>query len=463
LGVSVYYPIIDKDHVVKVYWERAASHSTPFQVAPDNNALEFTIPKEIVLASLGKPVNLHYETSFNGQPAERSDRALVNVSLLTIPNTPLIPAAAGGKLDLRDVRSQDTKVTFTYPGITTGHTVGIRWAGTPPYDTPHPAIGATPRPLEFTIPYDKVRQEKGKTVSITASVGVGNGKLVTSQALSLGIIDTRPTGEQVADDLNRRYNDTREACDDNKPSYYCNGVTIRGTANQGFDPWDPSPTAQRKGSVSFSHLRKGALLTTLHQNSGYLLHTQEDAINQGRAREYLCSYPHDAWTDLVGRPANGCGFQPTANQQLIDLLSSEPELANMLKDNDAVVEQLRNNQPSTGLLKSNPKLAQLLKETPSLGPLLSENRNNVEQWAKAPRLADLSTCASVNAVTVQNWIAYTKTVTHPSRQCSLSAQKADQFTTSLKARASPMPGMYSTWNELLIKVWPSGIPAQLPI
>ncbi len=463
LTVSVHYPSINSGQIVQVFWEGATEYKSPLAITPDNNPLEFTIPQATVLANLGKPVTLHYETSLNGQPAQGSDRAPVHVSLLTIRDTPIVPDAVAGQLDLKALSGRGTKVTFTYPGINEGHTVGIRWAGTPPYDTPHPPIGAAPRPLEFTIPYDKVRLEKDKTVDITASVGIGSSGLVTSAALPLNIIDSRPSGAQVAADLNTRYNDTREACTNNTPSYYCNGVTIRGTENGSFDPWDPSPTAQRKGSLSFSHLKKGSNVTLLLRNSGFILLSQDEAIAQGTQQEYLCSYPHDAWTDLIGRPAFGCGFQPKANQPLIDLFTSKPELANLLKNNDAVVDRLRNNQDPTSALKKNPRLAQLLKETPIVGQLLGDNQRMVEQWGKLPNLADMSTCAGVGAATLATWKVYTDRVPHPANQCSLSTQFAAQFDVSLKARQYPMPVMYSTWNELLIKVWPTGIPAQLPM
>ncbi len=463
LAVSVHYPSMAQGQIVRVLWRGATAYDTPMRVTPDGNPLEFTIPNATVIASLGKPATLSYEVTLDGQASELSDPAPLSVLLVTLPDVPIAPDAVQGQIDLRDLLGKDLKVTFTYPGIAAGQTVGIRWAGDPVYDTPHPAIGDTPRPLQFTIPNAKVRQEKDKEVKITASVGLGSGHLAVSPELSLRIVDSRPKGEEVADDLNTRYNDTRPECDDKLPSYYCNGVTTRGTANGNFDPWDPSQTQIRKGSVSASHIRKDAKVTGLLQNSGYVLLSQNEAIKQGKAYEYLCSYPHDAWTDLVGRPGNGCGFQPKANQPLIDALKANPGLANRLKNDDSLVEQLINGQDPTSLLRADPTLAGLLGATPNIGALLRENRHNAEQWQTAPYLADLSTCASVNADTSTSWNTYTRQLTHPSYQCSLSTQSATQFAASLTAREYPMPMMYSTWNELLIKVWRAGIPAQLPM
>jgi hypothetical protein len=463
LIVSVHYPALGLGQAVQVKWQGATSYTSELRIPSDNTPLQVPIPYADVLASLGKQVTLTYEVTVDGRPAEPSDSAMLNISLKSLPTTPIVTAAPQGQLDLLDLRRQNVKITYTYPGITAGQTVGIRWAGDPVYDTPHPVIGATPRPLEFTIPYANVSHENGKSVVITASVGIGDNHVVASPELTLKIIDSRPSGEQVATGLNARYNDTRTACDNNQPSYYCNGVTIRGTDNGNFDPWDPSPTQQRKGSISFSHMRKDSRVTLLARNSGYMLLPQEQAIAQGKQKEYLCSYPHDGWTDIVGRPALGCGLQPKVNQKLIDLLTNNPELVNLLRNDEALLEQLINNQDLPSALRSSPRIAELLKANPDLGPLLRENDNNVEQWSKATTLADVSTCASVNANTLATWYEFSRALSALMYQCSLSAQNTEQFDTSLKARGYSLPAGSTTWNELLIRVWPSGIAAQLPL
>jgi hypothetical protein len=148
---------------------------------------------------------------------------------------------------------------------------------------------------------------------------------------------------------------------------------------------------------------------------------------------------------------------------LINALTANPGLAARLKADDALVERLTNSQDQTGPLAADPELAKLLGATPDIGALLRENQRNVETWKAAPSLVDISTCARVNAGTLAGWNTYTRRLTHPSHQCSLSAQDAAQFAVSLKAREYPMPVMYSTWNELLIKIWPTGVPARLPL
>ncbi|WP_268799872.1 hypothetical protein [Pseudomonas huanghezhanensis] len=105
----------------------------------------------------------------------------------------------------------------------------------------------------------------------------------------------------------------------------------------------------------------------------------------------------------------------------------------------------------------------MLEATPNLGRLLRENERMVEQWSAAPNLADESTCAGVNAATLSTWYTYFSKLTNTSYQCSLSTQNAAQFDVSLKARQYTGLSGYYQWNELLVKLWPSGIPEQLPL
>jgi len=472
LVVSVHYPTIDSGQIVQVLWEGqgVTPYSTPLRITPDANPIQFTIPNAVVVSSLGKPVILTYKASLDGQEAVRSDPAPLHISLQTLPDAPTVPSAGAGQIDLRNLSNRDLAVTYTYPGIATGHTAGIRWAGTPVYDTPHPPIGATPRPLQFTIPYSKVKQEKGKTVDVTASVGVGDGKLAVSPKLSVEIVDTRPTGEQVAADLNARFEDTRATCDNNRPSYYCNGVTTRGTANGNFDPWDPSTTQRRKGSVSFSYIRKDSKVTYLWQNSGYVFLSGDEANQQNLLQEYLCVFPHDGATD-IGRLGYGCGFAPTtgrasnAADRLVQLSIDNPRLFELLKGNEEVTDRLANGKDASDLLLKNRELADLIGKVPELRKLLQDSLDLVEASKKASiNVADPSTCAGKAATELNSWHAFTQQLTHRVQQCSLSTQSAAQFAVAIQARALSVPtSVFSTWNELLIKVWAAGIPARLPL
>lgn len=462
LTVSVHYPTMSQGQIVRVLWKGATSYETPLRITPDSNPLLFSIPKDSVFASLNKPVNLSYEASLDGQPAKSSDPALLTVSLLTLPDSPVVPSAHGGQLDLIDARLQDLKVTITYPGISAGHTVGIRWAGEPPYDTPHPAIGDAPRPLEFSIPYAKVSQEKGKTVKVTASVGTGGARLALSPELPLAIVDSRPSGEQVAADLNTRYEDTRTTCDNNTPAYYCNGVMSRGTINSTYDPWDPSPTQITKGSISFTYLRRDASITDPYRDSGLLVLSQQEAINQGKQHDVVCSFPHDGWTD-VARTNLGCGFSPLRNGPLAKLLSEHAALRNMLLRNDEIFDRLSTDTNTSQLLESNPELAALLRQYPQVPGLLRDNLKVLGKRTPADlSTADPSTCSTVGVTDLPTWYDYTKGFTRGLDQCSLSSQEPGQFALSIKARQQPV-AIFSDWNEILIKVWPAQVPARLPL
>ena len=465
--VELSYPEIANGHTAGLRWKSAVQqYNEPVHtVGVGATSVIFEIPNDIAIKDAGQTVTLTASVGVGDEPLVISQPRTITVINGTPVGqypAPTVPSATAGQLDLKTLAGKPLKVTYTYDGIAAGHTVGIRWAGNPVYDTPHPVIGATPRPLEFTIPYDKVRLEKDKTVQLTASVGTGSGQLTFSPALSLKVIDSRPRGEEVAADLNARYNDTSAACAGNTPSYYCNGVTIRGTDNGNYDPWDPSPTQVSKGSVSFSYLRKDSKVTKLARTSGYALLSQDQAIVQGKEREYLCSYAHDAWTDIVGRPSFGCGLQPGYNQDLINLLTANPQLVDLLRNHPEVLEQLINNQEPNRQVLQEVKTG-TRKLIPELGKLLRESEKKLEREASKTHLADVSTCATVNASTPATWKAYTGRLSHPRKQCSLSAKAADQFNTSVKVREYAIPGINSPWNELLIKIWPKGIPAQLPL
>ena len=311
LKVRVEYDGMAAGQTVKLLWRGATSYETPPQLLPDTTPLDFTIPHATVIASLGKPVTLNYDVTLNGQAAQPSAGLQPSIVLSTLKDVPVIPVARQGQVDLKDLAGQPLKITYSYTGIAPGHRVGLRWAGNPVYDTPHPPIGATPRPLEFTIPYDKVRQEKDKTVLISASVGVDNGRLVISPTLSVKVVASLSKGEEAANDLNTRYNDVRASCQNNQPAYYCSGVTLRSTVHGNYDPWDPSPSGVKVGGVSFSYMRKDTYITDFLYSSGFLLLDQEHALSENKALTYLCIYAYDSYT-LHGNTNKGCGFKPRA-------------------------------------------------------------------------------------------------------------------------------------------------------
>lgn len=406
--VELTYPEIANGHTAGLYWTSPVQqYRAPVQtVSGGATSVMFKIPNATVLNDVGQAVTLTASVGVGSAPlviSQPGTVTVINGAPVGQYPPPTVPSATAGQVDLASLNGQPLKVTYTYDGMAAGHTVGIRWAGNPVYETPQQVIGATPRPLEFSIPYEKVRLEKDKTVQLTASVGIG-GQLASSAPLSLKVVESRSPGQDVAADLNARYKDTRASCDGGKPSYYCNGVTLRAMEyGSGWKPWNVSPSGREKGSQSFSYLRIDAAVPALFRNTdvGMIFLSQEQAIAQGKVLEYLCAYPHDAWTDYASRPGLGCGIEPGGNQPLIDA---------------------------------------------------------------GQTLADLSTCASKNAITPSTWSAYTNKLPQRYYQCSLSTQNAAQFDTSVKARSYAVPPViYSDWNELLIKAWPDDIPAKVPV
>jgi hypothetical protein len=481
--VELTYPEIANGHTAGLYWTSPVQqYQAPVQtVSGGATSVMFKIPNATVIKDVGQAVTLTGSVGVGSAPlviSQPGTVTVINGAPVGQYPPPTVPSATAGQVDLANLDGQPLRVTYTYDGMAAGHTVGIRWAGNPVYETPQQVIGATPRPLEFSIPYEKVRLEKDKTVQLTASVGIG-GQLASSAPLSLKVIESLSPGDIVAADLNARYADTSAACNNNAPSYYCNGVTLRAMEyGSGWKPCNVSPSGREKGSQSFSYLRMDAAVPALFRNTdvGMIFLSQEQAIAQGKVLEYLCAYPHDAWTDYASRPGLGCGIEPGRNQPLINALENSPDFAKLLQERPDLLNQLSNGAAPADVLAKTPNGARFLDAALELAPLLQENKANMKRWKaeedkkrEAQRdagqtLADLSTCASKNAITPSTWSAYTNKLTQRYYQCSLSTQNAAQFDTSVKARSYAVPPViYSDWNELLIKAWPDDIPAQVPV
>ncbi|AGB84021.1 hypothetical protein D781_3827 [Serratia sp. FGI94] len=120
-------------------------------------------------------------------------------------------------------------------------------------------------------------------------------------------LSVEEAGMQTAADMNRRFLDTHDTCGAN-PAWFCNGIMIRAAnATPSYHAWDPSPSSQRRGGVSFSYFRSDLYSTRLQG-----ARTQGFTIKSGQAGELsvnplkvLCSFPYDAGTG--DRGDNGCG------------------------------------------------------------------------------------------------------------------------------------------------------------
>jgi len=119
-------------------------------------------------------------------------------------------------------------------------------------------------------------------------------------------------GQGVAAELTRRYNDTRVNCgSDSKPAFLCSGIDLRGTSGRPeYDTWNPSPTAERVGGISFSYLRRDYKIKRLAFNytHGFIFYPILNKPADKIKIEVLCFFPIDGTSDR--RPEGGCGAYP---------------------------------------------------------------------------------------------------------------------------------------------------------
>ena len=76
------------------------------------------------------------------------------------------------------------------------------------------------------------------------------------------------SGVQVADALNRRYQDTRSHCEAGLAGYHCNGVVLRGMEHP-VDLYQISRDELERNAVAFSYVRADVGTTTLYNNGGF--------------------------------------------------------------------------------------------------------------------------------------------------------------------------------------------------
>lgn len=130
--------------------------------------------------------------------------------------------------------------------------------------------------------------------------------------------------ENVVNELNERYYNTRMICDDNSSGYSCSGVMLRVTSYD-YEPWSYSPTDAQRGAVSFSFLREDIKSQRLYTHStalGIIFKPLEDGRFDNNI-QYLtsyCQYPANAVS--VDRTNHGCGFKTVKNEEDFETCSS---------------------------------------------------------------------------------------------------------------------------------------------
>ncbi|RON79917.1 hypothetical protein BK670_20700 [Pseudomonas fluorescens] len=116
-------------------------------------------------------------------------------------------------------------------------------------------------------------------------------------------------GQVVAERLNARYSSTSNDCG-GKAAYYCSGILVRTTgASEKYHAWDPSPSSETSGSVSFSYLRTDLGVARLFsgETQGFVFKDQ-NAVEKNAYYPVaiLCTYPSDG-AIYPNRSNKGCG------------------------------------------------------------------------------------------------------------------------------------------------------------
>lgn len=113
----------------------------------------------------------------------------------------------------------------------------------------------------------------------------------------------------VSKELTRQYRNTTNDCrGQNKPSFLCSGVLLRGTQpSTDYHAWEPSPSSIESGGVSFSYFRadnKSKRIAMGYKN-GFLVYPNNLRPKYTKPLDIYCYFPIDA--DTFRRNNKGCG------------------------------------------------------------------------------------------------------------------------------------------------------------
>lgn len=207
-------------------------------------------------------------------------------------------------------------------------------------------------------------------------------------------------GAAVAAELNRRFNTLDDSCAGN-PAYYCNGVLTRiVNYSPDYKAWNPSPDSQALGSVAFSYLRRDVNIAELY--SDY-------PLAEGLIFKDL---------DTAARDGN---YSMTLLCSFVTDADSRRRANNGCGANPAY--------PSDS------------------GYCSTQNITTVDQW-----WAHYSSVAGGGPWTARNY-----------HQCSFLGSSASAFAVSLHARERLPAAEAGYHNEVVLRVWPQDIAAQLPL
>lgn len=307
--VNVDYPTMKVGDTVGLRWKGRETTTLPVQRIGKLGPVTFKVPVSAVSRDVGSAVMISASVGGDGNPLRISQAVSARILAQSPLEAPIAEQAVQGELDLNRIAAS-TPIKVQAQRLQKDDIVGMRWQGVERLDLPTQRYGGTGDIL-FQVNKDAVVKDLDKTVRITASLGRGGNPLVISAPLDLKIVKSAlPPGEIVAARLNERYRAVPAACNGNTPAYYCSGVITRGTTNDAFDPWNPSPGSVNLGSVSFSFIRMDSHTPGLYGRSGFIFTDQETAIAQGKAQTLRCIYPYNASTSTNANN-NGCGLRRT--------------------------------------------------------------------------------------------------------------------------------------------------------
>jgi hypothetical protein len=324
---KVTYPSFGPGHKVALRWEGPTAYTTPLQTTAAVSPLTFYVPKATAAAAFGSSAKVTYTVEIPGAPAFTSDPLNVGVTLDQL-SAPMALLANGGRLDVGKAPLQ-VPFTVAFPSLAAGEKVTLTWEGSTVYKTAAQTTTSTAA-LTFNVPRELIAKDLGQSARITYTVEIAGTPVQTSQPLSLQVrfnLSPPPrfplsTGVDYAKQLNTRYADVLNRCDDQMPAYHCSGVIVRGVADGNFDPWNPSSSAARLGAQSFSFVRADANMKQTFVASGYVLSTPSEAIKQNKPLHYLCVYPYNAGTSNMTPLGKGCNAAATTQPLPGDDLST---------------------------------------------------------------------------------------------------------------------------------------------
>ncbi|MCE6979603.1 hypothetical protein EI534_19940 [Pseudomonas frederiksbergensis] len=312
-NVQVSYPAMAPRDTVGIRLTGVALRDAPIQTVSSVGTLTFKVPKVWVTENRNRTFSLTYTYKVGGVGN------LITSSPLSIrvvgaqgQSVFKVVEAPTGELNA-DTLGAEANVQVSYPAMAPRDTVGIRLTGVALRDAPIQTVSSVGT-LTFKVPKVWVTENRNRTFSLTYTYKVGGaGSLITSAPLTIKVIGAASggVGQQVANELNQQYTDTRQNCGSTSlPAVLCSGVILRATINgTGYRAWNPSPLSQKNGGVSFFYLRKDAAFRafpSIYPNTSGIIFYPPQLRPQGMAEILvLCMFPLDGGSDIRG--SEGCG------------------------------------------------------------------------------------------------------------------------------------------------------------